>query len=95
MPQNLDPSIESLLRPFLEQSAPIRSIVTLGSESGVLPASRAQQPRALSPDASGDDLLVVPAQQLHELITPLAKQFSFRAAVRSLAATARFIERRV
>ena len=81
MPQNLDPSIESLLRPFLDQSAPIRSIVTLGCESGVLPGGLAQQASVFSASESGIDLLLVPAHLLNEMMTPIAEQFSFRAAV--------------
>jgi len=123
-PQQVD--LESLLQPFLEQSASILSIIAvgcpqiLGSEEATLlrvfmdeagraaiierepiePAGRssygeyadtlgglAQMARELSGPGSGpvsgalsgNDLLLLPAHLLTEMMTPLAEDFSFRA----------------
>jgi glycosyltransferase involved in cell wall biosynthesis len=112
--QNLEPDIESLLQPFLDQSAPIRSIVTVGSsfsnDAALLRLARnedgfpaisarvsigagehaytvdslARQVSALCASVPGDDLLLLPAHLLNEMLTPLAEQFSFRAVAACL-----------
>jgi glycosyltransferase involved in cell wall biosynthesis len=119
--QKLDPNIANLLQPFLDQSAPVRSIVAvrchemLGMSSKELSTAPpvgprqeiallqlvadessssvsiaycegehaldrlAQQARELSEPVSGNDLLVLPAHMLNELMTAPDQDFSFRA----------------
>jgi glycosyltransferase involved in cell wall biosynthesis len=130
--ENFDLDIEPLLRPFLEQSAPTRSIVAVGCHQILgmtgkdlasappiadrqeavllrLPANKescpeivtrqpvrpagnkpdgepagtldglARQAREFCGSVSGDDLLLLPAHVLNEMMTPLADDFSFRA----------------
>jgi glycosyltransferase involved in cell wall biosynthesis len=101
--------LESLLRPFLEQSAPPRSIVAVGcnrilgingqgSDLAIITrepirlAERspggehayaldrlARQAREVSGPPSGNDLLLLRADMLNEMMTPLTQDFSFRA----------------
>src|SRR5271165_778889 len=99
--RNLDPDMESLLEPFVAQSAPVKSIVALGCHH-ILGISRndfpapaivapeggeqvhslvglARQARETFANVPGIDLLLLPAQVLNEIMTPLAEEFSFRA----------------
>jgi glycosyltransferase involved in cell wall biosynthesis len=138
--RELDFDIESLLQPFLEQSAPLRSIVAIGCKlfsgaagnglpgsfptgarqavllrldaaEGGRPALIEQEPiwtagngsgaadtldglarraREMSRTMLGDDLLLLPADVLDEVMTPLADDFGFRAvAVLSSPASGR------
>ena len=94
MPQNFEPAlscateIQSLLQPFQRQSAAIRSVVTIGcAAEELVDRDRAdafnrlaQQARELRAPAIGEDLILIPASLLQDLLPPAADDFGFRAA---------------
>ncbi len=78
-PRDLYPEIERLLQPFRGQSAEIRSVVARGCQQVLGMKEETALRLVVSGLSLGDDLLLLPASELEEMMTLPAQGFSFRA----------------